>query len=79
MTTVDTYQGFANWETWLIALTFDNDRNLYNETQNHFYHMTAEQAEALVRLWCPNGVEGMEVGDLDVVDFADLAEHWNEK
>jgi hypothetical protein len=74
----DIYQGFANYATWLIALTYDNDEFLYKETQRRFRNgVTEDEAEAVVRLWTPTGVDGME--NLDEVDFADLAKHWSEE
>ena len=73
------YNGWENYETWNVALWFGNDEGLYHAYRNGRPH-TAETAEALARKCFPNGTPdfGGQPKRYDMVDWAEIAEAWNE-
>ena len=82
------YNGWANYETWLVNLWIDNDPGTYGravemarESEGDKYAL-ADQIEEWVEEWAREGVEGL-AGDLvgaalSEVRWAEIAEHWIE-
>lgn len=76
------YQGWANWETWNVALWCDNEEAIYRDRVKRG-PMDADETENFVREWFPAGTPDMtrmvDPYDRDAikVNWAELAEHWN--
>jgi len=49
------YQGWANWETWNVALWFGNDEGLYRAVLDYRGRFTADSAKAFVLEILPRG------------------------
>ena len=63
----DTYNGWANYETWNVALWIGNDEGLYNwarEWRHHGYKSFAHQVKE-VMAETPDGVSWTDSG-LDI-------------
>jgi hypothetical protein len=80
-----TYSGWANWETWNVALWFGNDEPLYRAVRRQSVHrgaFTADSARRFVRALLPYGTadaktpRGWEM--YDVVDWKAIADAFNE-
>lgn len=72
-----TYNGWPNYETWNVALWFDNDEALYRIRRT--VH-TAQGIEEMARATFPNGTPDMNgAEDLDKVDWAHIADSWNDE
>jgi hypothetical protein len=76
------YQGWANWETWNVALWFGNDRGLYDAVRGHHAWFTAASAEALTRDILPNGTQDFRGRGgrraYAKVDWREIADDFNE-
>lgn len=53
--TAGEYQGWANWETWNVALWFGNDEGLYYAVREHPQRFTARSAKDFVMELLPDG------------------------
>lgn len=77
------YQGWTNYETWNVALWAGNDESLYRALQyaKPPEGWTAETAEAFGRKEWPYGTPDMDglAGDMDRVNWQEIAEAWNEE
>ena len=75
------YNGWANWETWNVALWFDNDEDLYrNKRRAAVASWDATYAEAMAKVWLPDGTPDMDStdGGYAAVDWDEIAASWNE-
>jgi hypothetical protein len=86
------YNGWANYETWNVALWVDNDEGLYNAKPHCYW--TAQKVEDFVRDVMPQGTpdfQGMDANGKSVepgqgvgpyaysqVDWQEIADNWNE-
>ena len=74
------YNGWKNWETWNVALWCDNEEGIYRDRMRQ-EPRTAEEVEAFVREYFPNGTPDMRGDDpyertAVCVDWKEIAEHW---
>ena len=46
----ETYNGWTNWDTWIVALWLGNDEQVYRATQRKFKGRVVSEAGA--RAWC---------------------------
>ena len=88
---MSTYNGWTNWATWNVALWVDNQHEYYFarvETAEMVKKWTAEAVEDFVRTIFPEGTPDMMNGvingvmmrdGLDVVNYEEIATHWNEE
>ena len=87
--TNDTYEGYTNWETWIVGLSADNDEVFHNHLQwiLDVYGAEPEEVREITadffrRIVYPvaNAVEGGKV-ELDKVNFDELVQdvlgEWN--
>jgi len=79
------YQGWANWETWNVALWFGNDYGLYQAVKEHSKRFTADSAEEFVRELLPDGTPDFHGGSsreiaraYAKVDWQEIADDFNE-
>lgn len=76
----DTYNGYANYETWNLCLWFDNDEGLYNLYRENAGKWDADSARVLAHEVFPTGTPDMDTpGDMCLVDWSEVAECWNEE
>jgi len=75
----ETYQGYANWATWNLTLWFDNDEGLYNSYHDQGTNWDATQAESHAREYMPEGTPDMEGDEMDLVDWQEVADVWNQE
>jgi hypothetical protein len=78
MATQEKYQGWANYETWNVALWFDNEHKLYDAVLAHPDKFTAKSAEAFVKKKLPNGTSDFKKGGYAKVDWNEIAANFNE-
>src|SRR5271156_6160904 len=82
MATQAKYQGWANYETWNVALWFGNDRGLYDAVREHPERFTANSAEKLVRKLLPKGTSDFKDRGKSKayakVDWQEIADDFNE-
>jgi hypothetical protein len=82
------YNGWKNWETWNVVLWCDNEEPIYRDRMARKLR-TADEIEAFVREWFPEGTpdmesrhEGRDVYDgldaTEATDWEEIAEHWKE-
>lgn len=72
------YNGWKNWETWNLNLWAMNDEGAYGKVWSGRPY-TAQSAESMGRKLWPGGTPDMDsVGDLDAVDWQEIADAWNE-
>jgi hypothetical protein len=80
-----TYNGWANWETWNVALWFGNDETLYRAVLRQIEHrgaFTSDSARGFVRALLPDGTKDAKQprgwAMYDVVDWKAIADDFNE-
>jgi hypothetical protein len=84
----ESVQGFANRETWAVALQLDNDRRAHEQRRSRYPEgatLTPLQAEAFVREWVTfserpypdGGFDALSADDLAAVSWECLAVHWS--
>jgi hypothetical protein len=82
MATQEKYQGWANYETWNVALWFANDRGLYDTIREHQERFTAKSAKEFVKELLPNGTPDFESRGKSrayaKVDWKEIAYDFNE-
>lgn len=76
-----TYEGWTNWETWNVALHFDNDFALYCSKLEFLHNtdeVTAEAVKAFVTKVLPRGTKDMggPSHQMRRVSWQELAESW---
>ena len=83
------YQGWANWETWNVALWFGNDYGLYQAIKGHPEKFTAASARSFVLKKLPDGTPDFSTGTAKrgkknvgafyaKVDWKEIADDFNE-
>ena len=80
------YSGWANWETWNVALWCDSVEAIYRDRMQR-KPLTPAEVEEFVRDWFPDGTPDMVSSDTnhsdayaarEVVDWREIAAHWVE-
>jgi hypothetical protein len=73
-------EGWSNYESWNVALWFDNDYDLYTvkvEWLKRAYRVDAAVVKAFVKLVLPNGTPDFDSpADYDKVNWDEVAENW---
>jgi len=83
-TTAGEYQGWANWETWNVALWFGNDEGLYHAVRDYPQKFTAASAKRFVLDILPDGTPDFESSDqgypyhYSKVRWGEIARDFNE-
>jgi hypothetical protein len=81
------YQGWANWQTWNVALWFGNDEGLYHSAIDEARRrggFDADSAEEFVWEIFPEGTPDFDKGPREVarqyreVDWQEIADDFNE-
>ena len=73
----NTYNGYANYETWNVCLWIDNEYGIYMAQREQFAGQTVseEQAADFVMTFFPTGTPDFDsVGDYAKVDWSEVAE-----
>ena len=78
------YNGWTNWETWQVPLWIDNDEGTYRtkrEALRRYRSVGIDNISArhIAEGIFPDGTPDMEPGDMDKVDWAEIAEHWEDE
>ena len=72
------YNGWKNWATFQVALWVDSDRGDYHHVRGNRPY-TAEKAREMAYELFPSGTPDMKgAWELCPVDWAAIAEAWNE-
>lgn len=71
------YNGWKNWETWNTALWCDNEESIYR-ARMEAKPRTADECEAFVREYFPNGTPDMGNREIDPFDHDEIRVDWNE-
>lgn len=80
-----TYNGWANYETWNVALWIDNDEGLYLEKCRFLRTaddegLTPDSVESFCRDLFPEGTPDMDgPAAMALVDWEELADAWREE
>ena len=78
----ETYNGWANRETWLVALWLANDKTLYNEIMSmpEITYMTValRTAYLLYKRVCPGFNDDVNIDMLFSVDWESVAAQFTE-
>lgn len=53
------YNGWKNWETWNVALWFNNEERFYRKVRRHEGRFTSANAEDFVLEMMPGGTPDM--------------------
>jgi hypothetical protein len=77
------YNDWKNWETWNVVLWCDNEEGIYRARMDQ-KPRTADECEAFVREYFPNGTPDMQGDDrpdpylhaATSVDWDEIASHW---
>ena len=78
MTTSKTYNGWANYETWNVALWLGNDESMYNLARGFAEHGYKSLAHLLVESFgavTPDGVYWQHA-DLDITALNEMLEEF---
>lgn len=85
------YNGWTNWQTWQIPLWIDNEYALYQDkvqflkrSVNTMYPIDADTVKQFVcdtfaEIGWTSGTPDMDPGDMDKVDWVEIAEHWQDE
>ncbi len=71
------YNGYANYETWNVALWLGNDEGLYNLAKEYRYRGYKALAECLEEIDCVQTPDGVFWSD-SALDFEALDEYLKE-
>jgi hypothetical protein len=78
------YEGWKTWQTWNTASWCDKDKLIHRDRMRR-RPRTAEECEAFVRDWFPNGTPDMTTNRdpygahvREAVDWQDIADHWKD-
>ncbi len=79
-----TYNGWANWETWNVALWIDNEEPLYRAKISFIRrtaNLTAAKVKAFVLELLPNGTPDFDKDDKGyaAVDWDEIADNWRDE
>jgi len=78
----ETYNGWANWETWNVALWLNNDEQTYRKMRS-LRPFTPQKAKIVVRHLFPSGTPDMRPGGrfpyYQFVDWQEIAADFNEE
>lgn len=71
-----TYNGWANYETWNVALWLGNDEGLYHLARGYRHHGYKSLSHVLVELYGPNTPDGVNWQDseLDITELNEMLE-----
>lgn len=73
------YQGWANWETWNVALWFGNDEGLYHAVRDYPHRFTAASAKDFTIDLLPDGTPDFDRPDeYRRVRWGEIARAFNE-
>jgi hypothetical protein len=75
------YNGWTNWETWNVDLWMTNEEPNYDHLYREANSLTLDgsDAERIVQEVYPDGTPDMDPGEMDNVNWDELAASWNEE
>ena len=68
--TTETYNGWANYATWNVALWLGNDESMYNLARGYAEHGYKSLSHVLVELFGPKTPDGVHWQDCELDIFA---------